>query len=638
MTTDTAAALARLRLLHREGALAERFDEVAPLLAAMSAEDAARAARLLAQADLDAVRERHPDLPRVRVTVTGHGTLEALRVALVGELARHGYVPSVRPAGFGSYVFELGDPGSELYAERPDLVVCVLDHATVFDEVGVPFTAEDVERVLGEKLALWRGLAARYAASGGSGTLVLNTVPLPRLWQARLLDHGSRARLGAAWRRANAELLELGASSGRVVVTDLDPLLTSATELADSRFATYAGANLSDGLLGAYARELAHLVRARTGRAKKVLALDLDGTLWGGVLGDDGVEGIEVGRGPRGEAFRRFQDVVKQLGSQGVLLAAVSKNDREPVLAALRDHPGMVLREDDFVRVLANWSPKPGNLRTLVEELNLGGDSVVFADDSPYECAAVAAELPETVVVHLDGDPATHADALLADGWFTTTEVTAEDRVRTRRYHEEAARSDFLAAAGSAERFLAGLGVSVRLAPARPEEVARLSQITLRTNQFNLTTERLSPEEVRERAGRPDSRVLTISSADRFGGNGLVGAVFLRARPDGLLIENFLLSCRVFARGIEQAVLSAVLHAARDAGFPAVRGRFLPTAKNGKVRDLYPHYGFAADGETPGESPGEAWFVHGLEAVTGVPAHLTLHTEGRVVPEPSLSR
>lgn len=157
MTIDTAAALARLRRLHRDGALAERFDEVGPLLAAMSAEDAARAARLLARADLDTARELHPSLPAVRVTVTGHGTLEALRVALVGELARHGYVPSVRLTGFGSYVFELGDPGSELYAERPDLVVCVLDHATVFDEVSVPFTAEDVERVLAGKIALWRG-------------------------------------------------------------------------------------------------------------------------------------------------------------------------------------------------------------------------------------------------------------------------------------------------------------------------------------------------------------------------------------------------------------------------------------------------------------------------------------------------
>ncbi|MEO3814016.1 HAD-IIIC family phosphatase [Sphaerisporangium sp. B11E5] len=630
MIMESAEALARLRALHREGTLVERYDQVAPLLAAMDEQDTARSARLLARLDTEAVRARHPGIPRVRVTVTGHGTLDALGTALTGALARHGYLPAVRLAGFGSYVFELGDPGSTLYAERPDMTVCVLDHATVFDEVGVPFTADDVARVLAGKLTLWRRLAARFAGSG-SGVLVLNTLPLPRSWQVQLLDHRGRARLGAAWRRANAELLELGESSDTIVVTDLDPLLTTEIALSDPRFEVYAGAHLSDGLLGAYARELAGLVRARTGRGKKVLAIDLDQTLWGGVLGDDGVEGIEVAHGKRGEAFRRFQGVVKQLGAQGVLLAAVSKNDQDAVLAALRDHPDMVVRAEDFVRVLANWQPKPDNLRTLLRELNLGGDSVVFADDSVHECAAVAAELPETAVVRLGDDPALHASRLLAEGWFTTTEVTAEDRLRTRRYHEEAARSEFLAAAGSAQEFLEGLGVSVTLAPAAGGDIARLSQLTLRTNQFNLTTERLSQEEVRERAERPGSCVLAISAADRFGHNGVVGAVFLSADRDGLLIDNFLLSCRVFSRGIEQACLAAVLGQARAAGFPEVRGRYVATAKNAKVRDFYSHYGFAV----AESAPESARYTHDLSEIVEVPEHLTLRVAGRVVPVPA---
>ncbi len=630
MTTRSAEARTRLRSLHREGTLAARYDEVAALLAAMDEEDAARSARLLDRVDAEAARAHHPGLPPVAVTITGHGTLDALRTALTGELARHGYLPDVRLADFGSYAFELGDPGSALYAGRPDVTVCVLDHAAVFDEVGVPFTVDDVERVLAGKLALWRRLAAGFGEIG-SGTLVLNTVPLPRLWQAQVLDYPSRARLGAVWRRANAELLAFGESLDAVVVMDLDPLLTAPVELSDPRFEVYARAHLSDALLGAYARELVHLVRARTGRARKVLAVDLDQTLWGGVLGDDGVEGIEVTHGRWGEAFRRFQGVVAQLQSQGVLLAAVSKNDQDTVLAALRDHPDMVVREDAFVRILANWQPKPANLRLLARELNLGGDSVVFADDSVHECAAVAAELPETAVVHLDGDPALHATRLLADGWFTTNEVTTEDRVRTRRYHEEAARSEFLSAAGSAEEFLRGLEVSVRLAPATVADLARLSQITMRTNQFNLTTERLSPEAVRERAERPGSRVLALSAADRFGSNGIVGAVFLRALPDGLLIENLLLSCRVFARGIEQACLAAVLDRARAAGFPSVRGHYVASAKNAKVADFYPHYGFTVTEETPRWSR----YAHDLGEIVGVPGHLTLEVADGVVPAPA---
>lgn len=646
---EGAAALAELRRLHREGELERRFDRVAVLLAVLSPEELAAAARLLARVEPARASRSHPGLPVARVALTGSGLLTGLRTALVGELARHGYVPDVRLTDFGSYVFELGDPGSSLHTEPAELTVCVLDHSAVLDEVPVPFTAEDVAEVLAAKVALWRGLAERF--TGGGRTLVLNTVPLPRLWQARLLDPAARARLGASWRSANTELLGLGSGPGRdagaggggdagsTVVVDLDPLLTEGIPLTDPRFDVYAGAHLSDQLLAAYARELAHLVRARTGRSRKVLAVDLDQTLWGGVLGDDGVDGIEVAHGRRGEAFHRFQAVLKQLQSQGVLLAAVSKNDQETVVAALREHPDLAVREQDFVRVLADWRPKPDSLRALAAELNLGEDSVVFADDSRYECAAVRAELPLTAVVVLDGDPAEHVPRLLADSWFAATEVTAEDRSRTRLYREESARSAFLTASGSAERFLADLGVRVTLARAAPGELARISQLTLRTNQFNLTTGRLTAAEVAELAAGRDTRVLALSSADRFGGNGVVGAVFLRAGAGGgtgadtLVIENLLLSCRVFSRGIEQACLATVLEQARAAGFRAAQGSYLRTAKNAKVADFYPHYGFAVERR----SATEGRFRCSLEPghpLPGIPGHLSLEAGDDLVPVP----
>lgn len=624
------SARERLRELHRSGLLAEHYGEVAGLLARMTPDERARSGRLLAGADTEAAARSHPGLLRFKVTITGHGTLEALRTSLTGELARHGLLPEVGLTGYNSSVAELGDPGSSLYADGASLVVCVLDHTAVFDEVPVPFDADDVARVLREKLALWRDLAAVFARTS-TGTLVFNTVPLPRAWQSRLLDHPSRARLGALWREANAELLRLGEDEPRVAVLDLDPLLIDAPGPADPRLELYAGAHLPDAVLAAYASELAHLARAAAGRGKKVLALDLDHTVWGGVLGDDGVEGLEVAHTPKGEAFRAFQTLVKQLKSQGVLLAAVSKNDPDAVLAALRGHPDLVLREEDFVAVLAGWKPKAESLRTLAAELNLGLDSVVFADDSAHECAAVAAELPEVTVLHLAGDPALHVRALLADGWFAATGITAEDRRRTLLYRQESARAEFLSAAGSAADFLAGLGVEVSLAPVSEGELPRLAQLTVRTNQFNLTTERLSVEEVRARAADPARRVLAISSADRFGGNGVVGAVFLRAgRGSVLVVENMLLSCRVFARGIEQACLSAVLQAARAAGYATVCGEYRPTAKNAKVRDLYPHYGFTS-AEHGG---GGTRHFHALASVVEVPGHLRLVAGEGLVPPP----
>ncbi|MFJ5925164.1 HAD-IIIC family phosphatase [Kitasatospora sp. NPDC092948] len=634
--TDAAAALAELRALHRHGTLPRHFDRVATLLGALDVDQRAGAARLLSRLDPGELRALHPQLPVARIALTGSGLLTGLRTALVGELARHGYLPEVRSGDFGSYVFDLGDPDSAFATEPADLTFCVLDHTAVLDQVRAPFTAEDIDAALRRSVADWRALATGFTARTGA-PMVLNTVPLPKSLSDQLIDHGARAVLGAAWRTANAELLGLGSTVELLTVLDLDVLLTEPVPLTDPRFDVYAGAHLSDPLLAVYAREMAHLVRARTGRTKKVLAVDLDQTLWGGVLGDDGIEGIEVAHGRRGEAFHRFQRVLKQLQSQGVLLAAISKNDRSAVLTALRDHPELLVREADFVRVLANWSPKPENLRTLVKELNLGADSVVFADDSRYECATVRAELPQTTVLALDGDPAEHVGRLLADAWFASAEVTAEDRARTRLYHEESERADFLSAAGSAEQFLAGLGVRVTLARAEPAEFARISQITMRTNQFNLATERLGVTEVRALAERPDARVLALSAADRFGSNGIVGAVLLRGEEteDGpcLVIDNLLLSCRVFARGIEQACLAELLERARTAGFVTVRGDYRPTAKNAKVENFYSHYGFSV----LDRSPAGARYIRSLRTdgpLLRLPEHLTLSAGQDLVPTP----
>jgi FkbH-like protein len=372
--------------------------------------------------------------------------------------------------------------------------------------------------------------------------------------------------------------------------------------------------------LARYAREVGHLARQITGQAKKVLALDLDGTLWGGVLGDDGPDGIQLADGLRGEAFRAFQRVVKQLGSQGVLLAAVSKNDQEPVAAVLRDHPAMTVREEDFVRVVANWRPKPDNLAELAEDLNLGVDSLVFVDDSRYECGLVRHALPSVAVVELDAEPAMHIEALLRDGWFDTRELTAEDRTRVAKYREELARKDFLDGFDSLADYLRQLNVTVRLAQADDRDVPRVSQLTLRTNQFNMTSRRLQPAEVRDLLADPAALVLAVQTGDRFGDNGLVGAVFAHRAGDAVHIDNFVLSCRVFSRGVEQACLSSVLHYAQAGGAAHVVGRYRATAKNGKIKDFYPRNGFttlADDGAT-------ATFRHDLAEIPAPPDHIHL--------------
>ncbi|MFF2808885.1 HAD-IIIC family phosphatase [Streptomyces sp. NPDC058000] len=610
---------ARLTALHRAHELAVHYDEVRDLVTELSDPDLAQAGQLLTRVDRDDVLRHHPRTPVLRVAVTGHGTLVPLVPALTAELARHGVLLAPTLSDFDSWIFDLCDPQSALYAARPDVVVCVLDPTVVLDELTPPWRVTDVERVLAEKLALVRKAAAAFGTAG-HGVLVLNTLPLPRRITGQLVDHRSRSALGAAWRRFNAALLSLGEEFGAVLTLDLDPLLAEGIPATDDRLSVYTKAHLSPDLLAAYARELGHVGRALTGRTKKTLVLDLDETVWGGVLGEDGQQGLEVADSYRGEAFRAFQSVVKQIGSQGVLIAAVSKNDAEPVHQALREHPRMTLREEDFVRIIANWNPKHDNLVRLAEDLNLGVDGFVFADDSSFECGLVRRELPDVAVIRLDREPALHVQRLLRDGWFDVRELTGEDEKRSARYRDELVRKDFLDTFGSLDDYLHELQVRVRLAPVTHGDVDRVAQITLRTNQFNLTTVRLQAEAVRALATAPDSSVLAVHVSDRFGDNGLVGAVLTRRTGDTVHIDNFLLSCRVFSRGIESACLSAVLRHARATGAREVVGTYRRTAKNGKVKDFYPRGGF-----TPaGDRDGTATFRHALADVLPVPDHIHL--------------
>jgi FkbH-like protein len=605
--------------LHSSGRLAVGYPRACELTSRLADAELARAGQFLARIDPGDVARAHPTIPIVDLAVTGHGTVAPLLPALAAEFARHGLLPRIRLSDFDSYVFDLA-PGGVLYAERHDLVLCLLDPAMVFDEVPSPWRAEDAARALAGKVDTIARLAATFAASS-QGILVLNTIPLPADALAQLVDLRSRARLAAAWRDCNARLLRLVDAHPSVAVLDLEPLLGQGASLADPRMSIYAKAHLSAGLLAGYARQISHLARSVAGHTKKCLALDLDGTMWGGVLGDDGPEALEIADGYRGEAFRVFQKVARQLGAQGVLLAAVSKNDLAPVQQALREHPRMTVREDDFVRIAANWRPKADNLRELATDLNLGVDSFVFVDDSPFECGLIREELPEVATIQVDGEPALHASTLLREGWFDQMDLTIEDTARPARYRDELARQDFLRSFQSIEDYLGNLGVEVRLANARDEDLARVSQITLRTNQFNLTGERLGPAEVTALAADPAWRVLTIHASDRFGDNGLVGVILLSVGSATLTVSNMLLSCRVFSRGIEQACMAAVLRHARDLGAASVVGVYRQTVKNTKMRDFYPLCGFtamASDGER------ELTFRHNLGDILAPPPYVRL--------------
>lgn len=560
------------------------------------------------------------DTEPVRISVTGSGTLDGLTASLTAEFARHGLRLHAAASDFGAWERELLDTRGEVYAPGTAFSLCVLDASVVFDALPLPWRVTDVADATTGLLARLDEHAARHAAHA-TGTLVLNTLPLLHTHTHQLVDLRARTELSALWREFTAGLLRLALRHPRLQVIDLDPLVALGGPVHDPRLATYAKARLGPELLAHYAREVGHLARSLHGRARKVLVLDADQTLWDGVLGDAGPGGVTAAGTFRGEAFRRFQRVVKQLAAQGVLLAVCSKNDREPLLAVLREHPDMVLREPDFVSVQASWDPKDEGLRRIATQLNLGIDSLVFADDSPFERGQIEGALPDVRLVPLDDEPALHPERLLADGWFDVPELSETDLRRAEQYRTESDRLRLRESAQSYEEYLAQLGVVVELARLRPHEVARVAQLTQRTNQFNLTALRMSGPDVQAYADAPGGLVLTVAARDKFGDNGLVGAVFVRRDPaDGWHIDNALLSCRVFGRGIEQAAFAALLAQARASGAPAVHASYRPTPKNQRVRDLYPSLGFQPLPEPDGGS-----FQHQLlKELPEAPSHITL--------------
>ncbi|BBG01412.1 MULTISPECIES: HAD-IIIC family phosphatase [Pseudonocardia] len=600
--------------------LVARWPELPALLATADPATVRRIGARLATVAPDDVLAAHPRARELPVTVTGSSTLAPLVPALTGELARHGFLARIA----------LGDPGGYALALAADpaphsTTLCLLDAGAVFDRFGdEPWLVADVEQAADAVRAELTAAAARHAAAGA--TLVLSTPPLWSSWPDRVLDLRERARLGAVWRRFTADLLDLGGPDGPdgTYVIDTDPIAGDTGPARDARLERYTHVAFTDPWLSALARRFGHLLRGLHGTPRKCLVLDLDGTLWGGTLAETGPDGLDMAEGFRGEAHRAFQRTVAHLGRQGVLLAVCSKNDPDEVAAVLAEHPDLLVRADALTAVAASWDPKPDAIGRIAQSIGIGTDSLVLVDDNRSETGSVRERFPEIVTVDVDADdPAGHVGALLADGWFDSPAITDEDRERAGRYRTEARRAEFRAGVDGVEEYLAGLGTRLEVFVPGPADVARVAQLTRRTNQFNLTTVRLDDRSVHDRLADPQELTVAVQVGDRFGDHGLIGAAFARWSGTGpertLRIENLVMSCRVLGRGVESAWIAELLRHAADGGATAVLAGYRPSPRNARVRELWPDHGFVADGTGPDD---ELRFRHPLDPLPGTPPHV----------------
>ena len=400
--------------------------------------------------------------------------------------------------------------------------------------------------------------------------------------RSRML-HGLNDRLGRAASGKGALVLDVARLASMVGLEAWWP----------GRFWLSAKLPFAQRCIPWYGDNIGRILAARLGKSRRVFVLDLDNTLWGGVIGDDGLAGIVLGQGSAaGEAYLAIQRIAKAYAGRGVILCVASKNTHEIAIEVFRRHPDMVLREEDIAATQINWNDKASNIRALAGTLNLGLESFVFLDDNPVERKQVRDALPEVAVPELPADPADWPVVLQGAGYFEQISFTEEDRKRGQFYKSIAERNQVAAEAGDTDAFLRSLGTEVRIAPFDAIGRKRIAQLISKSNQFNLTTLRCSEQEVEALERDPETVTLQIRLSDMFGDAGMISVVIGRLEGSALDIKAWLMSCRVLGRRVQEAVLQALVDRAREIGVSKLTGSYIPTPRNGIVAEHYCNLGF----------------------------------------------
>ncbi|HTA37673.1 MAG TPA: HAD-IIIC family phosphatase, partial [Candidatus Acidoferrales bacterium] len=528
-----------------------------------------------------------------KLALVGNGTLDYLVPLLVASAARHGIALECVQADFGQMAQEALDPTSAVNQAKPDAVLLAIDARGLplrpgLDEAAaVASVAASVDHVA--------MLRASFRANANALCIVQSLAPPPEplfgSFDARY--PGTLRALCARFNLALADSL-LGTPDTLFDVAALaetvglgawhSPKQWNVGKLAfDARF------------LPLYADHVGRILGALRGKARRALILDLDNTIWGGVIGDDGIDGIALGQGDgTGEAFLEVQRVALALRERGIVLAVSSKNNDDVARGPFREHPEMLLREEHIAVFQANWQDKATNIAAIAAELALGTDAMVFLDDNPAERALVRATLPDVAVPELPDEPSLYARILSAAGYFESVSFGDDDRNRAASYEANARRIATRDRIADLDAYLASLKMKITFKPFDSVGRARIAQLINKSNQFNLTTRRYTEIDVGAFEADPTIFTLQVRLEDTFGDNGMIGVVICReASQDTWEIDTWLMSCRVLGRRVEQMVLREILAQARERGVLRVLGAYLPTERNALVRDHYRKLGFA---------------------------------------------
>jgi len=504
--------------------------------------------------------------------------------------------------GYNQYNQEILDETSRLYEFNPDVTFLILDTQNILGDLWYsPYSVGANQRkdFVEKKILEIKNLIQSFTKKSKS-KLIISNFTIPSKSNYGIFETKSEFGLQKMISSLNQNLQDFVSDMDSVYLFDMNGFVTRYGEINifDPKQFLFGDIKISLDFIPHLTNDLMGYVIATLGLSKRCIVLDLDNTLWGGVIGEDGFNGIKLGSGPPGNAFVEFQKHLLGLYHRGILLAINSKNNLDDAMEVIEKHPDMILRKEHFACMRINWNDKVSNLKEISGELNFGLENFVFIDDDPINREFVRTSLPQVMTVDLPNDPAKYAQILEEMNDFNVLKITDEDKKRGIMYSQQKERKVFEKSSTNLEEFLKNMKLKVTIQKADNFTIPRISQLILKTNQFNLTTKRYQLEDIEKFSKDENMLVGCAQVEDKFGDNGVTGAFIVQS--DGSkewILDTFLLSCRVMGREVEKSILGYIIKKAKESGIEKIKAQFIPTQKNKPIENFLPDCGFKKDGD-----------------------------------------
>ena len=546
--------------------------------------------------DNSSEKERIEKSRQARIALLSSFTTNGMKESLFVKCCRAGVLPEIYVSGYNQYAQEILNATSQLYEFHPEIIFLFFDTKSLFgDAVLMPYPAQpaDWNDITNNKLKEIE-MFIDILKERTSAKIVVHNLMVPSYSPLGILEIKSQKSFLESIRKMNQSMSDMFKNDSTVFVFDYEAFCAriGKNNIIDYKLYFLGDIRLALQHIPTLCQEYLAYIKSLKSLTKKCIVLDLDNTLWGGIVGEDGFDGIKLGPTPEGRPFLEFQQYLLSLFNKGVILAINSKNNYSDAIKVIKEHPYMILREEHFAAIKINWNDKISNMKSIAEEINIGLDSIVFFDDDKFNREMIRGSLPEVLVIELPEDPSLYLKTLMTLNDFDSFHLTEEDLQKGKMYAEQRKRTEFQSRATDITEYLKGLQMKVTIDSANTFNIPRVSQLTQKTNQFNMTTKRYLEEDIKKMNEYKNHIIASVKVEDKFGDNGITGAIIIEKYQDEWRIDTFLLSCRVIGRRVEETLLAHIIEEAAKENVKTIIGMFIPTKKNEPAKGFYEKVGF----------------------------------------------